>query len=73
MKDVDKAFDAYRAWAAAGASSPLPYNRMGQVYEARKQYQLALDAYTQSLRIEWNQPPTIEAKARMEKALSQQK
>jgi Tfp pilus assembly protein PilF len=73
LKDADKAFDAYRAWAAAGANSPLPYNRIGQIYEARKQYELALEAYTQSLRIEWNQPPTIEAKARMEKILSGQK
>lgn len=70
-KDENKAFEAYRAWAAAGATSPLPYNRIGQIYEARKQYDLAVEAYTQSLRVEWNQPPTLEAKARTEKLLNQ--
>ena len=67
MKNEDLAFEAYRAWAAAGPNTYIPYNRIGQIYEARKQYKQALEAYTRSLQIEWNQPPTIEAKSRMEK------
>ena len=71
LKNEGAAFEAYKAWAAAGALSPLPYNRIGQVYEARKQYKQALEAYTRSLQIEWNQPPTIEAKSRMEKLVNE--
>jgi hypothetical protein len=56
----------YRAWAAAGAATPLPYNRIGQILEKQKDYKGALDAYTTSLKIEWNQPPIIEAKERVE-------
>jgi Tfp pilus assembly protein PilF len=67
MKNEDLAFEAYRAWAATGPNTYVPYNRIGQIYEARKQYKQALEAYTRSLQIEWNQPPTIEAKSRMEK------
>ena len=33
----------------------------------------ALEAYTQSLRVEWNQPPTIEAKSRLQKLLAGEK
>jgi hypothetical protein len=67
--DRDAALKTYQDWAAAGASTPLPYNRIGQILEKRKDYKGALDAYSQSLKIEWNQPPTIEAKAQMEKLL----
>ena len=67
--DQDAALKTYQDWAAAGASTPLPYNRIGQILEKRKDYKGALDAYSQSLKIEWNQPPTIEAKAQMEKLL----
>ncbi len=71
LKNQDAAFEAYKAWAATGGCSPVPYNRIGQEYEARKQYKQALEAYTRSLQIEWNQPPTIEAKGRLEKQLNQ--
>jgi len=67
--DVNAALAAYQAWIAAGARTPLPYNRVAQILEQRKDYRGALEAYTQSLKVEWNQPPIIEAKARMEKAL----
>lgn len=71
MKNEDLAFEAYRAWAATGPNTYVPYNRIGQIYEARKQYKQALEAYTRSLQIEWNQPPTIEAKSRMEKMVKE--
>jgi Flp pilus assembly protein TadD len=49
----------------------LPWNRLGALLEKRKDYKGALEAYNQSLKVEWNQPPTIEAKARMETLLNQ--
>jgi tetratricopeptide (TPR) repeat protein len=70
LKDEEGVLAACRAWVAAGARSPLPYNRLGQILEGRKDYKGALDAYTRSLQVEWNQPPTIEAKARLEKLVN---
>jgi hypothetical protein len=67
LKDEDAALSAYRAWIQAGAHSPLPFNRVGEILEKRKDYKGALEAYARSLQVEWNQPPIIEAKARMEK------
>jgi Tfp pilus assembly protein PilF len=67
--DEDAALATYQAWAKAGASTPLPYNRIGQILEKRKDYKAALEAYAKSLQIEWNQPPIIDAKARLEKLL----
>ena len=65
--DENAALEAYRAWAATGALTPLPWNRIGEILEKRKDYKGALEAYTRSLKIEWNQPPIIEAKGKMEK------
>jgi hypothetical protein len=65
--DEDAAFKVYQAWAVAGATTPLPYNRIGEILEKRKDFRGALEAYTKSIEIEWNQPPTIEAKSRMQK------
>ncbi len=67
----DETLEAYRQWTKAGARTPLPWNRLGEILEKRKDYKGALDAYTQSLKIEWNQPPIGEAKTRMEKQLNQ--
>jgi hypothetical protein len=69
--DENAALEAYRSWAESGALTPLPYNRTGQILEKRQDYQGALDAYRKSLQIEWNQPPIIEAKTRLEKLLGQ--
>ena len=69
--DEDAALAAYRAWAVAGAKTPHPYNRIGQILERRKDDKGALEAYTRSLQIEWNQPPVIEAKSRLEKTLNE--
>jgi hypothetical protein len=68
--DENAALAAYQAWANAGAATPLPYNRIGEILERRKDYKGALEAYTKSLEIEWNQPPAIEAKARLAKQVS---
>jgi hypothetical protein len=65
--DENASLAAYKAWVKAGAYTPLPYNRIGLILENRKDYKAALEAYTRSLRIEWNQPPIIEKKARLEK------
>jgi hypothetical protein len=63
--DEPAALAVYQAWVEAGAATPLPYNRIGEILERRKDYKGALAAYTKSLEIEWNQPPAIEAKARL--------
>jgi len=70
-KDGDAVLAAYRRWAAAAAQTPLPYNKIGEILERRGDDQAALDAYTRSLDIEWNQPPVIEAKARLVLKLKQ--
>ena len=63
--DENAVLAAYKAWAAAGARTPLPYNKIGQILERRGELKGALEAYTKSLEIEWNQPPIIEAKSRL--------
>lgn len=71
--DEAAAFKAYQEWIAAGASTPLPHNRVGEILEKRKDFKGALEAYTQSLKVEWNQPPIIEAKSRMQKVVLEAK
>jgi hypothetical protein len=70
LNDEDGVLATCRAWVRAGATTPLPCNRLGEILEKRKDYQGALDAFTRSLAIEWNQPPIIEAKKRLEKLLA---
>lgn len=67
----DELLDAYRHWTQTNPQTPLPWNRLGQMLEKRKDFKGALEAYTESLKVEWNQPPTIEGKTRMEKKLSE--
>jgi tetratricopeptide (TPR) repeat protein len=67
----DQMLEVYRRWTGSGARTPVPWNRLGAILEKRKDYKGALEAYNQSLKVEWNQPPTIEAKARMEKLLNE--
>jgi hypothetical protein len=64
--DEANAMAAYQAWVQAGAATPLPYNRIGEILEKQKDYKGALESYTKSLKVEWNQPPIIEAKKRLE-------
>jgi len=70
LKDEGGVLAAYRAWIKAGAKTPLPYNRIGELLEKRNDYRGALDAYVRSLQVEWNQPPIIEARKRLEKILA---
>jgi Tfp pilus assembly protein PilF len=63
--DENAILAAYKAWAASGARTPLPYNKIGQILERRGDPKRALEAYTTSLEIQWNQPPIIEAKSRL--------
>jgi Tfp pilus assembly protein PilF len=65
----DETLEAYRQWTASNPRTPLPWNRLGQMLEKRKDYKGALEAYTRSLKVEWNQPPAIDAKTRMEAKL----
>ena len=62
LKNEDGVLATYRAWMKAGAKTPLPYNRVGEILEKRQDHKAALDAFIRSLQIEWNQPPTIEAR-----------
>jgi hypothetical protein len=68
--DDDATLEAYKAWVQARASTPLPYNRIAEILEKRKDFKSALDFYTKSLTVEWNQPPIIEAKKRLEKLMN---
>ena len=68
--DDDATLEAYKAWVQAGATTPLPYNRIAQIVEKRKDFKGALDFYTKSLKVEWNQPPIIEAKKRLESVVA---
>ena len=63
------ALEAYQAWIAAGPRTPLPYNCVGAILERRQDWAGALAAYAKSLEVEWNQPPILEAKSRLEKRL----
>ena len=67
--DEAAALKTYQDWVASGAATPLPYNRIGEILEKRKDFKGALDAYTKSLIVEWNQPPIIDAKSRLQKLL----
>ena len=69
-KDEDALLDHYHAWVLYGATSPIPYNRIAEIVEKRKDLRGALEFYTRSLQVEWNQPPVIEAKRRLENQLA---
>lgn len=65
----DELLAFYRSWVRNGATVPLPYNRIAQILEARKDLNGALEYLTRSLQVEWNQPPVIEDKKRLEQTL----
>jgi hypothetical protein len=64
--DADWMFDAYHIWSISGPRQPLPWNRIGELLEKKKDTRGALEAYKRSLRIEWNQPPVMDAVKRLE-------
>jgi hypothetical protein len=67
----DETLEVYRQWTLADARTPMPWNRLGEILERHKDYKGALEAYTRSLKIEWNQPAAIDAKSRLEKLIGQ--
>jgi hypothetical protein len=70
--DSVEAFTALcHRWFAAMPDSYQAHNTLGQFLEKKGKYADALAEYRQSLKLEWNQPPTIEAKKRMDKLLNQ--
>jgi hypothetical protein len=62
----DWQLESYRLWAASGPRLPLPWNRIGEILEKRGDAAGALEAYKKSLEVEWNQPPIMDARRRLE-------
>jgi hypothetical protein len=67
--DDDWILEAYRAWIYSGPRSPMPYNRVAEMLEKKKDLKGALDNYRESLKVEWNQPPVMDAVRRLESVL----
>ena len=65
----DEALALARRWVAAMPKSYQARNALGTLLEKQGKLREAMEQYTLSLQIEWNQPPTVEAKTRLEKAL----
>jgi beta-galactosidase len=53
-------------WGLSGPPAPAPWNRFGALLEKRGDLRGALEAYRKSLVVEWNQPPIMEARRRLE-------
>ncbi len=62
----DERLAVYQEWIDVGTTRARPYNALAEILEGRGNLRGALDAYRQSLRNEWNQPPIIEAVSRLE-------
>jgi hypothetical protein len=69
MKDDDRVLEAAWTWGLSGLPAYLAWNRFGEILEKRGDLRGALEAYRKSLEIEWNQPPTLEARRRLEAAV----
>jgi hypothetical protein len=67
----EQRLELYQMWVDNGAIVPLPYNRVAEILEKRKDIRGALEFYTRSLQVEWNQPPVIENKKRLAAALKE--
>jgi hypothetical protein len=65
-KSEEALFEHYQLWVRNGAVVPLPYNRVAEMLEKKKDLRGALEFYTRSLQVEWNQPPVIEARKRLQ-------
>jgi Tfp pilus assembly protein PilF len=59
-----------KRWFAAMPTNYQAHNVLGKYLEAKGKLADALAEYKKSLELEWNQPPTLEAKARVEKQLN---
>jgi tetratricopeptide (TPR) repeat protein len=53
-------------WGLSGPPAPAPWNRFGALLEKQGDLRGALEAYRKSLEVEWNQPPIMEARRRLE-------
>ena len=66
--------DAFTAlckrWFAAVPKNYQAHNMLGKFLESKGRLAEALAEYKRSLELEWNQPPTIDAKVRLEKQLN---
>ena len=60
-----------RRWFAAMPGNYQAHNVLGKYLEAKGKLPEALAEYKKSLELEWNQPPAIEARTRIEKLLNQ--
>ena len=70
--DGVEAFTALcKRWFAALPKNYQAHNVLGKFLESKGRLAEALAEYKRSLELEWNQPPTIEAKVRLEKQLNQ--
>ena len=58
-------------WFAAMPGNYQAHNVLGKYLEGKGKLPEALAEYKKSLELEWNQPPAIEAKTRIEKLLNQ--
>jgi hypothetical protein len=64
--DDEKILSAAWAWGISSCPAAMPWNRMGEILEKRGDGRGALEAYQKSLEIEWNQPPIMDARRRLE-------
>ena len=60
-----------KRWFAAMPTNYQAHNVLGKYLESKGKLVDALTEYKKSLELEWNQPPTIEDKTRVEKLLNQ--
>ena len=60
-----------KRWFAAMPGNYQAHNVLGKYLEGKGKLPEALTEYKKSLELEWNQPPAIEAKTRIEKLLNQ--
>ncbi len=62
----DAAAALARKWIAAMPKSYEAHNMLGQLLEKQEKFADALKEYRESLRLEWNQPPIVEAAKRVQ-------
>jgi hypothetical protein len=66
----DAATALSRKWIAAMPKSYEAHNMLGQLLEKDGKFPDALKEYRESLRLEWNQPPIVEAAKRVQQKVS---
>ena len=66
---VDAFTSLCKRWFTAMPGNYQAHNVLGKYLEGKGKLPEALAEYKKSLELEWNQPPAIEAKTRIEKLL----